>query len=136
MAERVQMTAVILFVMSIVALIQFMMYYWRATIANIAKESISDRVLVAAGITATTLRANDFRALLNVHGLTPDLSGSGSKFHAIRVYYFAVERFGRLLPPIADWAEVEMLTCSRYLAVQIGRHLESNLVCSNGMRDL
>ena len=69
------MIAVILFCVSMVALGQFGLYYWRASIGNTATRQISDRVRVAAGIPAASVSARDFRAILSVNDLTPNLEG-------------------------------------------------------------
>ncbi len=44
------MVAVIIFVVSVGALVQFGLYYWRATISGVAAQTISERIRVAAGI--------------------------------------------------------------------------------------
>ncbi len=54
------------------------------------------RIWVAAGIQAASVSSRDFRAILRVYGLTPDLSGDSRKCRAIRAYYFVVEKIGRL----------------------------------------
>ena len=69
------MIAAIIFCFSMVALGQFWLYYWRASIAITADRQISDRVKVAAGIPAAPVTARDFRAILSVHDLTPELQG-------------------------------------------------------------
>ena len=48
------MIAAILFTVSIVAFAQFGLYYWRAMISGVASQAISDRIRVAAGISAAT----------------------------------------------------------------------------------
>ena len=69
------MIAAILFCFSMVAFGQFGLYYWRASIANKATRQVSDRVRVAAGIPAASVSSRDFRAILSVHDLMPDLRG-------------------------------------------------------------
>ena len=130
------MMAIILFFISIVAFGQFGIYYWRASIADTSRGPVSDRVRIAAGISTTSLSSRDFRAILNVHDLTPDLRGPEGKFRAIRAYYLVVERLGRLIPTVSDWAEVEMTMCSYYIAVLIDQHLERNMACTVRMRGM
>jgi hypothetical protein len=130
------MIAAILFCVSIVTLCQFGLYYWRATIANTATQQVSDRVRIAAGITTASVRALDFRAILSVHDLTPDLRGTGGRYRTIRAYYFVVEKIGRVIPSLTNWTEVEMATCSRYVAVLVDQHLERNLDCATQLRGI
>ena len=129
------MIAVILFCFSMVAFGQFGLYYWRAGVANTATQQVSDRVRAAAGISAA-VSSRDFRAILRVYGLTSDLRGPGRTYCAIRVYYLVVEKIGRLIPPVSDWAEAEMNLCSRYVAVLIDQHLERNRECEMQMRGI
>jgi hypothetical protein len=134
--DSVQMTAAILFCISIVALGQFGLYYWRATIANTSRQQVSDRVRIAAGIQTPSATSRDFRAILNVLELTPDLGGSGSAYRAIRAYYVAVEKIGSLIPAVTGWAETEMDTCSRYMAVMAEQHFARNMDCAVKVRGI
>jgi hypothetical protein len=122
------MTATILFCASIVTLGQFGFYYWRAKVMSVSAMAVSDRVRLAAGIAATALGSHDFRAILDVYDSVPHLGGSAGRFRAIRAYFAVVEKLGRLVPSVAKWSEVEMICCSRYVAVLLDRHLERNLV--------
>jgi hypothetical protein len=128
--------AAIIFCFSMVALGQFWLYYWRASIAITADRQISDRVKVAAGIPAAPVTARDFRAILSVHDLTPELRGSGCGYRTIRAYYSIVEEIGRLIPTLTGWAEAEMAMCSRYAAVLVGQHLERNMDCAAQLRGI
>ena len=120
------MIAAILFSISAVAFGQFGLYYWRATIAATARLPISDRVLAAAGIGASALGSRDFRSILMVRNLVPDLMGSGPTFRAIRLYYSALDALKLVIPTLTDWADAEMATCSRCVAVLVDQHLERN----------
>lgn len=130
------MIAAILFCFSIVTFGQFVIYYWRAGIANAAAHSVSNRVRVAAGITAASVSSRDFRAILSVHDLKSGPRGPGRTFRAIRAYYFVVEKIGRLIPSVTDWAEAEKTICSRYAAVLVDRYLERNNDCAMQMRGM
>src|ERR1035437_3929287 len=98
-----------------VALVQFGVYYWRATIAGVASHAISDRIRVAAGIASTVVGARDFYSILIIKDLTPELRGSNGSFMAIRAYYSIIEKLGSILPAMANWSKAEMATCSRYV---------------------
>ena len=130
------MIAAILFTVSTVALAQFGLYYWRAIISGVAIQPISDRIRTAAGITAPQIGAQDFRSILSLHDLSPDLRGPNGNFFGVRAYYAMVEKLGSLIPAMANWANAEMLICSRYVAVLVDQHLERNMVCAAEMRSI
>ena len=128
------MTAAILLCVSIVTLGQFCFYYWRATFVSISAQQVSDRIRVAAKIGAPEVGSRDFRAILSVYDLVPGLRGSGTSLRTIRAYHSVVEKFGRLIPSIAKWAEAETTNCSRYAAVLLDQHLQRNLECAVRVR--
>ncbi len=130
------MIAAITFCFSMVALGQFWLYYWRASIAITASREISDRVKVAAGIPAEQVTSRDFRTILSVNDLTPELRGSGCGYRTLRAYYSIVEEIGRLIPSLTGWAESEMVICSRYAAVLVGQRLERNMACAAHLRGI
>ena len=130
------MIAVALFTVSVAALAQFGIYYWRATIAEIASRPVSECVRLAARISSPLLGSRDFQAILKVHELAPHLRGPEGAFRCIRAYYSVAECLGRLVPSMRSWAEQEMTTCSRYVAVLVGERLEHNLACSAHIRAL
>jgi hypothetical protein len=130
------MIAAILFTVSVSAFVQFALYYWRAMLAGVAAQPISDRVRAAAGISSQGVAAQDFRSILSLHELAPELRGPGGSFRAVRSYYAVVQKLGRLIPSMANWANGEMATCSRYLAVLVDQHLERNMVCAAQVRGM
>ena len=130
------MIATVLLFVSIVTLAHFGLYYWRAMIISVSALPVSDRVRVAARITATEIGSHDFGAILSTHNLVPDLRGSGGSFRAVRTYYAVVEKLGHMIPATAKWADSEMTTCSRYAAVLVDQHLERNLACAAQMRGM
>ena len=130
------MIAAILFTVSTAALVQFALYYWRAVIAGVAARPISDRIRTAAGITAPQIAAQDFHSILSLHDLSPDLRGPNGSFIGVRAYFSVVEKIGSLIPVMASWANAEMLTCSRYVAVLVDQHLERNMLCAAKVRGI
>lgn len=131
------MVAIIIFAFSALALAQFGLYYWRATISGVASQAISERIRVAAGIASTAaIGARDFHSILILNNLSPDLRGPNGNFRAIRMYYAVVEKLGAALPAISAWADAEMATCSRYVAVLMDQHLERNIACAAQVRGI
>jgi hypothetical protein len=126
----------IIFLVSVVGVAQFGLYYWRATISGIAAQAISDRIRVAAGITHPGIQAQDFRNIIILKDLSPNLRGAGASFAVIRTYYAIVEKLGSIIPAMASWANAEMATCSRYAAVVMDQHMERNMVCAAQVRGM
>jgi hypothetical protein len=130
------MVLAIIITVSVIAIAQLALYYWRATISGIAGQAISDRVRVAAGIAHEGIGAQDFRSIIILKDLSPDLLGKNSNFTAIRTYYAAVEKLDNVVPGVTGWANAEMATCSRYAAVLMDEHLERNMVCAAQVRGM
>jgi hypothetical protein len=132
------MFAAMLFTISILALSQFGVYYWRAVLAGVAAQPISDRVLEAARVEDTGLIGSDFEKLAGLHSLTPILDPAESGLGLVHFYYRFVRNVGSVigahLPSVAEWAERERVLCARYAAVQIDRRLQSNLALAASLR--
>jgi len=97
---------------------------------NVSALPVSDRIRVAARVATPEIGSHDFRAILSVRDLVPDLLGSRDSFRAIQAYYAVVEKLGRLFPSIAKWSEAETTNCSRYAAVLIDQRLQRNFACA------
>jgi hypothetical protein len=127
-----------LLAISIVALSQFALYYWRAVLAGVAAQPVSDRVLVAAQVENGRLLPKHFQTLAGLHDLTPDLYPNRSGLGMVRAYYRVIEGLDALLakkiPAFAAWSESERIICARYAAVQVGRRLQANLELAASLR--
>lgn len=127
------MFAAMLFTISIVALSQFALYYWRAVLAGVAALPVSDRVLSAAQVEDGRLLPQHFETLAELHNLTPDLQPNQSGLGLVRVYYRLMRGLG-MLPMLKAWSERERVICARYAAVQVGRRLQANLELAASLR--
>ncbi|MGC2527258.1 MAG: hypothetical protein WA639_05900 [Candidatus Acidiferrum sp.] len=127
-----------LLAISIVALSQFALYYWRAVLAGVAAQPVSDRVLGAAHLEAGRMKGQDFETLAGLHELTPDLRTNGGGLTLVRAYYKTIEGLsilsGARLPAVAEWCERERVICARFVAVQIGLRLQANLELAASLR--
>jgi hypothetical protein len=130
------MIGVIILTVSLVALGQFGLYYWRAMLSGIAAQQISDRIRRAARISTPTIGPQDFHKILILNDLSPDLRGPGGSFRVVRAYYSIVEKLGKIVPAMTAWSNAEMTTCSRYAAVMMDQHMERNMVCASQMRGM
>ena len=125
------MFATMLFTISIIALSQFALYYWRAVLAGVAALPVSDRVLAAARVENGRLLPQHFETIAGLHDLTPNLQPTRGGLGLVRLYYRFVQGlgmlFGKQLPVLAAWTERERVICARYAAVQVGRRLQANM---------
>lgn len=132
------MFAFMLFAISIVALSQFAVYYWRAVLSGVAAQPVSERVLSAARVENGRVCGRDFQTLAGLHELTPDLHPGQGGLALVRLYYQVMERMdafvGSRMPSIAAWSERERVICARYAAVQIDRRLTANLALAASLR--
>jgi hypothetical protein len=127
-----------LLTISIVALAQFVAYYWRAVVAGIAAQPVSGQVLAAAHLDAGVLHGEDYRSLVQLYKLTPALSARRSGLGLVPLYFKFIHTLGILaagrVAALADWAENERVLCARYAAVQIDRRLQANLALAASIR--
>jgi hypothetical protein len=125
------MFAAMLFTISVVALAQFGLYYWRAVLSGVAAQPVSDRVLSAAHVENGRVTSQDFETLAGLHELTPDLYPNRGGLGLVRLYYRVVEGVealaGSHIPAITVWSNRERGICARYAAVQVDRRLQANL---------
>lgn len=132
------MFSAMLLAISIVALSQFALYYWRAVLAGVAAQPVSDRVLVAAHVENGRLTPQHFETLAGLHDLTPNLNPKRGGLGLVRVYYRFVEGLdavlGKRIPGIAVWSERERSLCARYAAVLVDRRLQANLDLAASLR--
>ncbi len=132
------MFSFLLLIVSVIAMTQFGVYYWRSLIAGIAAQPVPSRVCMAAGLENDTPAAEDFGALVSLHRLTPGLDGHSDRLSALQLYFSLMGGIRRLtqvhVPAVERWASSEMSTCSRYVAVLLGQRLEQNLACAAEIR--
>jgi len=132
------MFAAMLFAISIVALAQFALYYWRAVLSGVASQPVSSAVFEAVHVPEMALRGADFEKLASLLDLTPELKGAHGGLGSVGIYYKVVgkisDALGKLSPAIAVWSEQEQVLCARYAAVLVERRLESNLAQAASLR--
>ena len=132
------MFSIMLFAISIVALTQFALYYWRAVLAGVAAQPVSDRVLEAVHVENGGLTGRDFEKLVGLHDLTPDLNPDRGGLGLVRLYYHVIDGLSALassrIPALAAWIEQERTICARYAAVQIDRRLQANMALAASLR--
>jgi hypothetical protein len=124
------MFAAILLSISVVALSQFALYYWRAVLAAAAGRAVSEGVLAAARVDNRLVTGEDFETFATLHGLTPTLDPRGGGLGFVKTYYSIVNKLATMasdrLPGLASWCDQERAVCARYAAVQIDVRLAMN----------
>jgi hypothetical protein len=132
------MFSAMLFAISIVTLAQFALYYWRAVLAGVAAQPVSDRLLAAMSVENGSLTGRDFEKLADLHELTPDLNPDRGGLGLVCLYYNLIGAVSALassrIPALAAWIEQERTICARYAAVQIDRRLQANLALAASLR--
>ena len=132
------MLPAIIFVTAIVAMTRFSVWYWRALIATVAAQPVSDRLRNLIPVDAGVARPQDFDLACAFYHLCPAVesdSPASSRSHrrltSVRLYFRILARLrvlgGFILPALSSWADEEMETCSRYAAVLVDQRLNSNL---------
>jgi hypothetical protein len=127
------MISVVLLILSVGALAQFGLYYWRSLISGYASQPLSERFPLFSGLSHESPEGEDFEALLSLHRLTPTMGRRADSLSALRAYYTAVKVLCRM-PALQNWAKQEMATCSRYVAVLVDQRLTQNLAYAHEMR--
>jgi len=131
------MFSAMLLTISIVALVQFAMYYARSVVAGVAAQPISEEVMAAVSFNGN-LSGRDFGVVAKLHELTPNLQRKSSGIRLARAYFQVIHTIGRLasgrIAAVASWAEEERMLCVRYAAVQVDRRLQSNLALAASIR--
>jgi hypothetical protein len=124
------MFAAILLSISVVALMQFALYYWRAVLAAVACQPVSEGVLAAARVDNRQVTGEDFPAFATLHSLTPTLDPRAGGLGFVKTYFSIVNKMttmiGNSMPALASWCDAERATCARYAAVQIDMRLQLN----------
>lgn len=118
--------AALILVLSVAALAQFALFYWRALLVSTAAEPLSDSLREATG-REDELGADQFHALLALRELCPDLEGGNENWRGVSAYYgFLSLMKATRVPAVAQWADAEQTLCSRYAAVLLDRRLQAN----------
>jgi hypothetical protein len=134
------MFSALLLTLSVIGVLRFALYYWRAVVAGVAAQPVSDRLLLAAKVEEGQFTADHFRTFAQLHKLTPDLNAPKTGLGLVGLYYSIVEFIGSVaansLPAVAEWSERERVMCAQYAAVQVDRRLFGNVEFASGLRSI
>jgi hypothetical protein len=140
MAVRKMMFSAALLSITVVAMGQFALYYWRAVFTSMASLPISSQVLEAAQVQEASICGNDFEKFASLLNLTPELKEGKNGLGMVKAYYRVIQRaetlFAGFSPILAGWAEKERMLCARIAAIHVDRRLEANLMQAASIRSL
>jgi hypothetical protein len=121
------MIAALIFVISLVALLQFFVLHCRSILAYSRRVELSDRIREVTGLTGQDVSASDFDRLLQLVRLCPERGDDRKEIRVVGAYYALldmVERMTRsIVPRVAAWTESERQGCSYFAAVALDRRI-------------
>ena len=137
--------AILIFVTSLAAMVQFGVFIWRVGLLRVAAQPVPDSGL-AAELSANLLNTNDFAAARAVQGLCPDLDRNPvPNFRSVRVYFGFLKTAKKIADFVASpgvpgfgggWTNREMALCTRYATVVLSQRLERNRALCEAARSL
>ncbi|HEV2521424.1 MAG TPA: hypothetical protein VGT24_03505 [Candidatus Acidoferrales bacterium] len=124
------MIAALIFVISILTLLQFFVSFSRALIAESRTRELSEQTREICGITARSLAGDQFQRLLQLIALCPETGGDGSQVMTVSVYFRLLDFMRALsawvIPSAANWIESERSGCAYVAAVVLDGRIAHN----------
>lgn len=121
------MIAALIFVLSLVALLQFFVFYCRSVIASSRTQMLSLQARDVTGISDTRVPGDEFKRILELVKICPELRGDRNEIRAVHLYYnllsFLRATLAQLLPNINAWTEHERGGCAYFAAVALDRRI-------------
>ncbi len=128
------MIATMIFAVSFLTLLQFFVSYSRSLIAKSRGHELSEEACEISGVTAKTVRADQFKRLLLLIALCPGTGGDTIQVRAVSTYFkmlsLARVLFTWAIPAAAQWIEVERGGCTYAAAVVLDRRIAYNRMLS------
>ncbi len=121
------MVAALILAFAVVAVGQFWMIWWRATVASVADSPLSDKMRAAAALEGDVISGRDFQTFRSLFESCPSLKKDSKSLGPVQTYYRVVSLLARVFsafPAVADWAQNEMATCARYAAVCVDQRMQ------------
>ena len=123
------MIAAIIYLVSLLALLQFFVSYNRSLIAASQSHELSEEACEICGFTARTVAGDHFLRLQQLIALCPDPRGDGIEVRAVALYFRlldVVRILNRAIPFAASWIETERGGCAYAAAVALDRRITYN----------
>lgn len=124
---EIQMIALIIAVFALATLAQFGLSWWRATVARVADNPLSEQGRSVAQRWGESVGDAGFDTLLSLHETCPAVGTTSEGLDSVRAYYRVMESLkkigAKMAPTLARWAQSEMDVCFRYVAVRIDQRM-------------
>jgi hypothetical protein len=124
--------AAFILVISVVAMVQFAVFSWRAGLLSVASEPLPNEPELSAA-SRNPLESNSFQTISAYDELCPESSaGAGPNLRSVRQYYRFLQYVSTLGGSILEavlprgWTQREMALCTRYATVVLYHRLERN----------
>jgi hypothetical protein len=124
------MIAAMIFVISILTLLQFFVSYSRSLIVASRRHELSEQAREICGLTARTVAGDQFRRLQQLIALCPETDGDDFEVRAVSLYFrlLGLVRISLswAIPSAAPWIEAERGGCAYAAAVVLDRRIAYN----------
>jgi hypothetical protein len=124
------MMAAMIFVVSILTLLQFFVSYSRSLIAESRGHELSEEAREICGLTARTVAGDQFRRLSELIALCPESGGNGNTLMVVSAYFHLLGFLRRVsewtIPSATAWIEAERGGCAYAAAVVLDRRIAYN----------
>ena len=127
-----KMVSLFILVFASIALVRFAVSQGRLIWIATANQPLSESLRNTAGLESAAIGAQDFGSILNLcDSLSPGLKKTSPWLKEVSIYYSVVAKLEQIfrlkLPSMSKWANGEMQTCSRYVAVLLDQSLSTGL---------
>lgn len=124
------MIPALIFIVSLLTLLQFFVSYSRSLIAESLGHELSEQAREICGVTARTVAGDQFLRLSGLIALCPESGGDGTKLMTVAVYFRLLGLLRRLsegtIPFAIAWIEAERAGCAYLAAVVLDRRIAYN----------
>jgi len=128
----------LILVLSVAALGQFGVFYFRAVLASVAAQPLTGYVQQIEGFPNRPLHAGDFTRLVELQKLCPEVGTDARGLRAARAYYRALGAVKQVVngfvPALRGWAEREQTLCAQFAAVLLDQRLARTANAAAEMR--
>jgi len=121
------MFAAFILVLSLAALGQFVVFYYRAILVSVAAYPLTGYVQQIQGFPERPLRSEDFAVLLQLQQICPQVGPDARSLRIAQTYYRVLSAMKRIvngfLPVMNSWMEREQTLCAQFAAVLLDQRL-------------
>lgn len=127
------MVAAFIFVLSVVAVMEFAVAQWRSMWIAVGSQPLSNGFQSATGLAPSSIGADHFELLAGTSERLPlNSSREGNVWlREVRLYYNVMRGLrlasAKSIPAISGWANAELIACARYAAAILDQRLNANL---------